>query len=158
MRIIRLLHVMGFGILEGLSIKPGKTSLEDYFDNAKYGIAHTRWALTHSVPFLLEKSKRNIPTYLLDVPVFIVGNGPSLDYLIEVLREEKERVVIVSCGTALQALYQNGITPDYHAEIETNRSTFDWLTRINDKSYLKKIKGRETLKWKLYVLSGCQCK
>ncbi|APD89129.1 hypothetical protein BM524_04495 [Alteromonas mediterranea] len=114
-------------------------AMGDYFDNAKYGIAHTRWALTHSVPFLLEKSKRNIPTYLLDVPVFIVGNGPSLDYLIEVLREEKERVVIVSCGTALQALYQNGITPDYHAEIETNRSTFDWLTRINDKSYLKKI-------------------
>ena len=32
-------------------------AMGDYFDNAKYGIAHTRWALESDVPFLLSNSK-----------------------------------------------------------------------------------------------------
>lgn len=114
-------------------------SMGDYFDNAKYGIAHTRWALKNKVPFLLKKSERNLSAQCSDVPVFIVGNGPSLDSLLDMLKEEREQAIVISCGTVLQALHRNGITPDFHAEIETNRSTFDWLTRIDDPAYLKKI-------------------
>ena len=114
-------------------------AMGDYFDNALYGIAHTRWALKNSVPFLLADAKRRLTSLTLNVPVFIVGNGPSLDGLIETLKTEQDRAIIVSCGTALYALYKNGLTPDFHAEIETNRSTFDWLSRINDADYLKRI-------------------
>lgn len=114
-------------------------AMGDYFDNAKYGISHTLWALKNKVPFLNKRVKKLLPTEVLDVPVFIVGNGPSLDGLMDTLKEESERAIIISCGTALQALHRQGICPDFHAEIETNRSTFDWLTRVDDHDYLKRI-------------------
>lgn len=114
-------------------------SMGDYFDNAKYGIAHTRWALKSNVPFLLKRSERKLSAQFSDIPVFIVGNGPSLDGLLDILKEDRNKAIVISCGTVLQALHRNGITPDFHAEIETNRSTFDWLTRIDDPTYLKKI-------------------
>lgn len=114
-------------------------AMGDFFDNAKYGIAHTHWVLKKQIPFLLKKSERRFPASTLDVPVFIVGNGPSLDNLLDMLKLESDRAIIISCGTSLQALHKSGITPDFHAEIETNRSTFDWLTRINDQAYLKNI-------------------
>lgn len=114
-------------------------AMGDYFDNARYGISHTLWALDNKIPFLKSGIKKNLSNEILDVPVFIVGNGPSLDGLMDTLKEESHRAIIISCGTALQALHRQDICPDYHAEIETNRSTFDWLTRVDDDDYLKKI-------------------
>ena len=114
-------------------------AMGDYFDNAKYGIAHTLWALENDVPFLMSGCKQKLSKDVLDVPVFIIGNGPSLDGLIDILKAEQHQALLISCGTALQSLHRHGIKPDFHAEIETNRSTFDWLSRIGDDNYLKEI-------------------
>lgn len=114
-------------------------AMGDYFDNANFGIAHTRAALEKNIPFLLADTPKLLSSEVLEVPVFVVGNGPSLDGLIETLKQEHGKAIVISCGTALQSLYNNGITPDFHAEIETNRSTFDWLSRIEDSEYLRKI-------------------
>ena len=115
-------------------------AMGDYFDNAKYGLAHTRVAIEKDTPFLLDNASSLLSAHVKEVPIFIVGNGPSLDDLIDVLKSEKDNVVIISCGTALQSLHRNGITPDFHAEIEMNRATHDWATRIQDNEYLKKIR------------------
>ncbi|WOI36651.1 6-hydroxymethylpterin diphosphokinase MptE-like protein [Alteromonas sp. CI.11.F.A3] len=115
-------------------------AMGDYFDNAKYGLAHTRVAIERETPFLLNNASSKISAGLKEVPIFIVGNGPSLDNLLDVLKSEKDNVVIISCGTALQSLHRNGITPDFHAEIEMNRATHDWATRIQDSEYLQKIR------------------
>jgi hypothetical protein len=45
----------------------------------------------------------------------------------------------VSCGTSLQVLRKNGIAPDFHAEIEQNRTTFDWAARVGDFEFLKNV-------------------
>jgi hypothetical protein len=74
-----------------------------------------------------------------EVPIFIVGNGPSLDSSIEAIKEWQGQAIVISCGTTLQALHRNGITPDFHAEIEQNRSTYDWAVLIGDLQYLKDI-------------------
>ncbi|GMM71433.1 hypothetical protein MTsDn5_13850 [Alteromonas gracilis] len=115
-------------------------AMGDYFEHSRYGVAHTKWALENKVRLLSELDDKNRHKLLDSVPVLVVGNGPSLDNLIPLLHEEKERAIIVSCGTALQALHKNGIVPDFHAEVEQNRSTFDWSTRIEDPEYLKKIR------------------
>lgn len=114
-------------------------AMGDYFDNANFGIAHTHTALEKSIPFLLANTCKKLPQEVFEVPVFVVGNGPSLDGLIDTLKLENDKAIVISCGTALQSLYNNGITPDFHAEIETNRSTFDWLSRIEDSEYLRNI-------------------
>lgn len=59
---------------------------------------------------------------LSSLPVFIVGNGPSIDGHFEHLRKLQDRVIIISCGTAIDALLTEGITPDFHIQMERNRS------------------------------------
>lgn len=114
-------------------------SMGEYFDHARYGIAHTTESLKCEYPYMVKKAKDKLSFSHKETPIFLVGNGPSIDQSIDSILEWKDRAIIVSCGTALQVLQRYGITPDFHAEIEQNRSTFDWAARINDFEFLKSI-------------------
>lgn len=114
-------------------------SMGEYYDHARYGIAHTTETIARGYPLLEAKPEKKLTKQQREVPVFIVGNGPSLDNAIETLKEWRDQAIVVSCGTALMPLYKNGIVPDFHAEIEQNRSTFDWICRVGDFDYLKQI-------------------
>ncbi len=114
-------------------------AMGENFDHARYGIAHTKETICRKYPLLISKPANKLSLADKDVPIFIVGNGPSLDSAIDNIKLLKERAIVVSCGTALMPLYKNGIVPDFHAEIEQNRSTFDWSCRIDDFDYLKKV-------------------
>lgn len=52
------------------------------------------------------------------LPVFIIGCGPSLDQSFEVIRQNRDKAILLSCGTTLGVLLANGIVPDYQLEIE----------------------------------------
>ncbi|MFW6307187.1 MAG: 6-hydroxymethylpterin diphosphokinase MptE-like protein [Campylobacterales bacterium] len=54
----------------------------------------------------------------LNYPICVVGNGTSLDDLIPFLQKNKNSMIIISCGTALKPLRNNGIKPDFQLEIE----------------------------------------
>jgi hypothetical protein len=114
-------------------------SMGEYFDHAYYGIAHTTEGMRRKIPVLAANPANKLSYDEKEVPIFIVGNGPSLDGSIETIKEWQGQAIVVSCGTALQALYRYGITPDFHAEIEQNRSTYDWAVLIGDLEYLKNI-------------------
>lgn len=114
-------------------------SMGEYFDHAYYGIAHTKEGMQRKIPVLTANPASKLSYDDKEVPIFIVGNGPSLDHSIEVIKEWQGQAIVVSCGTTLQALHRHGITPDFHAEIEQNRSTFDWAVLIGDLEYLKNI-------------------
>jgi hypothetical protein len=111
----------------------------EYFDHAYYGIAHTKEGMRRKIPVLASNPASKLSYDDKEVPIFIVGNGPSLDSSIEAIKEWQGQAIVVSCGTTLQALHRHGITPDFHAEIEQNRSTFDWAVLIGDLDYLKNI-------------------
>lgn len=106
-----------------------------FFDDALMSIGHFRHNLKNQVK-LLKNSK--LPE-LKDVPVFVVANGPSLDDDIEFIRNQRDNVIIISCGTAIGALYKYGIKPDYHCEMERCLITRTVLDIIDDKSYFKGI-------------------
>ena len=114
-------------------------SMGEYFDHAYYGIAQTKEGMKRQIPVLSSNPSDKLSYDDKEVPIFIVGNGPSLDTSIEAIKEWKEQSIVVSCGTSLQALHRHKITPDFHAEIEQNRSTFDWAVMIGDLDYLKRI-------------------
>ena len=114
-------------------------TLGENLDHALYGIEHTKYGLANGVPVMAAKAPSLLPKSLLELPVFIVGNGPSLDESIKLVLENREKIIVISCGTALQALYRYGITPDFHAEVEQNRATFDWASRVNAPDFLKSI-------------------
>lgn len=113
-------------------------ALGEYYEHARFGIAHTHYSVNGHHRFMRNRFQRRDYS-AFELPVFIVGNGPSLDECIKYLKDYQGNAIIVSCGTALKALHSNGITPDFHAEIEQNRATFDWVSQIDDAEYLKKI-------------------
>lgn len=114
-------------------------SMGEYFDHARFGISHTKEMIERGAPILVNKKNRAMNKNIAEVPVFIIGNGPSLDASIDALKEWKDTAIVISCGTALMPLERAGITPDFHAEIEQNRSTFDWCSRVGAFNYLKNI-------------------
>lgn len=114
-------------------------AMGEYFDHAYYGITHTRYSLTKDCRFLSNAPAQKLNFFEKEVPVFIIGNGPSLDDSITTIKEFQDRAIIISCGTALQSLYKNDIVPDFQAEIEQNRTTYDWASLIDADDYLKKI-------------------
>lgn len=68
----------------------------------------------------------------LGTPVFIVGSGPSLDDDIEVIKANKDRAVIISCGTASRVLLANGIQPDFQMLLENGAAPYRALAAVHD--------------------------
>lgn len=64
-------------------------------------------------------------------PVFILGAGPSIERDMPVIRRLRDKVVVVSCGTALGVLLKNGIRPDIHCEIERGALVYDILCKTH---------------------------
>ena len=62
-----------------------------------------------------------------DWPVFVVGNGPSLDEQVDFLRLNQDRAIIIACGTAISSLYQVGIKPDFYIEMERLKESIDFI-------------------------------
>lgn len=54
----------------------------------------------------------------IDIPICVVGNGSSLDSLIPFIQNNQDKMIILSCGTALKVLKNHGISPDFQIEIE----------------------------------------
>jgi len=87
----------------------------------------------------------NIPVYTRanDIPknstLFIVASGPSLDDDIKYIKQHQDDVVIFSCGTALRILEKNGITPDFHFEIEREEEVHNVLQQYTSKDIRDKV-------------------
>lgn len=86
-----------------------------YFEDERVGLAHTFKNVVNGCLY----SKHSMRgTTQSELPVVIVGNGPSIDQTAEFLKSNSDRFIIISCGTALSTLYKKGIKPDIHVEQE----------------------------------------
>lgn len=74
-----------------------------------------------------------------DLPVLIVGSGPSIDGRIDDIKQCVGKALIVSAGTGLRALLEHEIYPDFHVESESDYMTYR-ITSSYDQKKLKKIK------------------
>jgi len=74
-----------------------------------------------------------------ELPVFIVGSGPSIDSRIEDIRKHSGDALIVSAGTGLRALLESDIYPDFHVESESDFMTFR-ITSSYDQQKLKRVR------------------
>lgn len=106
-----------------------------YFDDELISIQHTFDNLRAGFPIYL---KPNVMPE--DAVAFIIGNGPSLDGLLPLLREYGDRAVIFSCGTSLSALANAGIKPDFHVEKERPYLTYEIITKSVTPEFLEGIR------------------
>lgn len=84
-------------------------------------------------------SNLTLPQYLLDTPICVIANGPSLSDDLPFLRQVQDHVLIIACGTALETLYNAGIQPHFYAAIERLKQIADVISLIPDTNYLKDV-------------------
>ncbi|WP_404838170.1 6-hydroxymethylpterin diphosphokinase MptE-like protein [Aeromonas media] len=108
-----------------------------FFDDNLIALSHTINNIERAVPFL--KKGGRIPSGYSRIPVFIIANGPSLDEAISVIEKNKDKAIIISCGSAISALHKVGIKPDIHVETERTKIVYDFLVNLNDPDYLRDV-------------------
>ncbi|MBV7596825.1 6-hydroxymethylpterin diphosphokinase MptE-like protein [Aeromonas sp. sia0103] len=108
-----------------------------FFDDNLIALSHTINNIERAVPFL-KQDQRVAPEHHR-TPVFIIANGPSLDESIAVIRENKDKAILISCGSAISALHKVGIKPDIHVETERTKIVYDFLVNLNDPEYLRDV-------------------
>jgi len=107
-----------------------------FFDDGIMAMSHFLASLKMGVPLV----KKNVP-FDLDIattPVFIVGNGPSLDEHIDFIKQHHKKVIIISCASALSALYKCGVDIDFHCEQERIFAVAEKIDFYAPKEYIKK--------------------
>lgn len=87
-----------------------------FFDDALFGISHGIYSITSKSNLVL--SNISLKDDFVHLPVFIIGNGPSLDNDISFLRKNQDKALIIACGTAIDSLYNLGIKPDFYVATE----------------------------------------
>ncbi|WP_429100781.1 motility associated factor glycosyltransferase family protein [Aeromonas rivipollensis] len=108
-----------------------------FFDDNLIALSHTINNIERAVPFLKKGGK--VPAGYSRTPVFIIANGPSLDDAIAVIEKNKDKALIISCGSAISALHKVGIKPDIHVETERTKIVYDFLVNLNDPDYLRDV-------------------
>lgn len=102
------------------------------FEDEMVGIGNT-------LQNLPDKKKKNyflVNPKRVDMPICVVGNGASLDENLTFIKENQERMIIFSCGTALKPLKSYGIEPDFQIEIERTDYLHEYLEPVLGKTPL----------------------
>jgi hypothetical protein len=105
-----------------------------FFDDEMLSLRHTVRNVRSNLPYAARP---------VSVPkgstAFIVGSGPSLDGLVEMLKKHRDDAVVFACGTAGGILHRHGIVPDYHVEIERTDLTTETILRDLPQDYLDSV-------------------
>lgn len=93
-----------------------------FYDDEQTGFAHAVHNLKNRKPVFVSRRQHHRKPRLL-----LVGNGPSLDFHTDYIKENRQNVVVMSCGTAIGTLLKLGIQPDIHIECERINFVKDYL-------------------------------
>jgi hypothetical protein len=74
-----------------------------------------------------------------NIPVAVIGAGPSLDDKIESIKAHREKLLIISCGTSIGTLFKHNIKPDFHVELESDYVVYEAITKSTTKEFRKNI-------------------
>ncbi len=121
-----------FDLVQSLFNK--KFSYYGFFEDEQICLAHTVANIQCEHHILLEKkSNQTMP------PIFIIGNGPSLDQQYDLIRQYQDRCIIMSCGSTLGTLKKEDIIPDFQVEMERTYETTLLYKEALDLNYTQKI-------------------
>ena len=107
-----------------------------FFDDHLFGASHCCYALTHHKKFV---TKIPLKKEYENVPVFIIGSGPSLDKDLPFIRKNQDKAIIIACGTAIDTLYHAGVKPDFYANTERTPQISQALSIIPDQKFFDDI-------------------
>ena len=122
--------------LKKLVTDVGRTvSFFGFFDDEIISLKHTLTNIKNKVP-LFDPINKDFQTPETAV---VVGSGPSLEELLPYLKRYRNKLFVISCGTALSILEKNGIVPDLHVNIERNEPPYRVAKKTTSEEFRKKI-------------------
>jgi len=92
-----------------------------FFNDAITGFAHSIFHVENKVPLLRKWQSDRLD---LNTPVFIIGNGPSLDEAEQFIKENAENALVLAAGTSIATLYNKGVPADFHVLVERPYSNY----------------------------------
>ncbi|WP_392343960.1 6-hydroxymethylpterin diphosphokinase MptE-like protein [Pseudoalteromonas prydzensis] len=87
-----------------------------FYNDAITGLAHTYHLVNKQVPFY-DADTPAIAAFA-DLPIFVIGNGPSLDEAEKFIKKNYHKAIIFACGSALGSLTSMGVKADFHILVE----------------------------------------
>ena len=105
--------------------------LQDMVGSYSLNLRYTKERLYPALKMLL----KNVPNLVNEMPLVslkdaykgktavVVSAGPTLDRNIETIKKYRDRMVVITVGTALRTLVVHGIKPDFLCIIETYNSS-----------------------------------
>lgn len=108
-----------------------------FFDDGIMAMSHFLKSLENGVPIAKKKVPFDID--IATTPVLIVGNGPSLDQHIDFIKKHSDKAIIISCASALSALYKCGIDVDIHCEQERIFAVAEKIDYYAPADYIKQL-------------------
>lgn len=131
-------HINGGKYQQFVDVLSNKYS---YFFNQQGFFEDEQIALAHSIKNINECDgiyhQKFIDSEL--PPCLIIGNGPSLDDSIPFIKENQDKFIIFSCGSALEPLLKNNIIPDYQVMLERTLNTEKVARNLSSDLTQKKI-------------------
>jgi len=110
-----------------------------FFEDELLSIAHTLKNLSSDVK--LYDNTAQLSENILEMPVILVGNGPSLDTNWQIVKAMEKKAIIIGCSqSSLKTLYEYGIKPDYFVIMERLKCVKNWLDLVKDEDYKKSLK------------------
>ena len=105
-----------------------------FFDDEIISLKQTLTNIKKGVPLFLPSKELKPKT-----AAAVVGSGPSLEKLLPYLKKHRNRLFVISCGTALGILEKNGIVPDLHVNIERNDPPYKAVIETTSQEFRRKI-------------------
>ena len=105
----------------------GSNIVDSNFKTRNYYLM-TKFLINNIPQLLTEAPLANYKNIYTEKTALIVGAGPSLDRNIEIIKENRDKFIIFTVGTALNSLLSNDIIPDFLSIIEL----YDCSTQIKN--------------------------
>ncbi|TMP41633.1 septum formation inhibitor Maf [Pseudoalteromonas citrea] len=106
-----------------------------FYNDAITGMAHSIHHVNNKVPILTKNSVK----IDFETPIFIVGNGPSLDEAESYLKDNQGAAIVVAAGTAISSLHRKGVVSDFHVLVERPYHNFKIFGDILPEEEYKKV-------------------
>lgn len=77
----------------------------------------------------------------MELPVIIVGSGPSVEDTIPFIKENADKAIIIAGGSAATVLMHHGIKPDFQCNLERDREVLLMHQQIAEKYDMSDVYG-----------------
>lgn len=70
-----------------------------------------------------------------NIPIAVIGAGPSLDEKIDIIKKYQDSLLIISCGTTIGTLAKHNIKPNFHIELESDYIVYEAISKSTTQKY-----------------------